>query len=74
MPRNITLAKIEQDLERLTTHDQLKLLERLAHQLRIKSRTMKKELNWGKLYGLDKGLWKGEDAQECVNRARGDRK
>jgi len=73
MPRNTTLGKIEKDLERLTTHDQLKLLERLAHQLRIKN-PMKKELNWGKLYGLGKGLWKGEDAQEYVNRAREDRK
>jgi hypothetical protein len=73
MPRNTTLGKIEKDLERLTTQDQLKLLERLAHQLRTKRRTMKKELNWGELYGLGKGLWKGEDAQEYVNRVREDR-
>ena len=73
MPRNTTLGKIEKDLERLTTQDQLKLLERLAHQLRTKSRTMKKELNWGELYGLGKGLWKGEDAQEYVSRVREDR-
>lgn len=73
MPRNITLGKIEKDLERLTTRDQLKLLERLAHQLRTKRPTMKKELNWSKLYGLGKGLWKGEDAQEYVTRGREDR-
>ncbi len=73
MPRNTTLGKNEKDLERLTTEDQLKLLERLAHQLRTKRRTMKKELNWSKLYGLGKGLWKEQDAQEYVNRVREDR-
>jgi hypothetical protein len=31
---------------------------------------MKKELNWSKLYGLGKGLWKEQDAQEYVNRVR----
>lgn len=34
----------------------------------------KKNLDWNKLYGLGKGLWKGEDAQEHVNRLRKDRK
>ncbi len=73
MPRNIILGKIEKDLERLTTEDQLKLLERLAHQLRTKRLTLKKGLNWSELYGLGKGLWKREDAQEYVNRGREDR-
>lgn len=54
MARNITLGKIEKELEMLTTQDQLKLLERLVHQLRIKRPAMKKELKWGKLYGLGK--------------------
>jgi hypothetical protein len=73
MPRSVTLEKIEKEIERLTTQEQLKLLERLAHQLRTKRLTMKKELNWNELYGLGKGLWKGEDAQEYVNRVREDR-
>ena len=72
MPRSVTLEKIEKELERLTTQEQLKLLERLAHQLRTKRLTMKKELNWNELYGLGKGLWK-EDAQEYINRVREDR-
>jgi hypothetical protein len=73
MPRSVTLGKIEKEFERLTTEEQLKLLERLAHQLRTKRLTMKKELNWNELYGLGKGLWKGEDAQEYVNLVREDR-
>ena len=73
MARNNTLGKIEKELEMLTTRDQLKLLERLVHQMRIKRPTIKKELKWGKLYGLGKGLWEGEDAQEYVNRLREDR-
>lgn len=35
--------------------------------------SIKKELDWNNLYGLGKGLWKGEDAQEYVNRLREDR-
>lgn len=73
MPRSVALGKIEKELERLTTEEQLKLLERLAHQLRTKRLTMKKELNWNELYGLGKGLWKGEDAQEYVTLVREDR-
>jgi hypothetical protein len=34
---------------------------------------MKKQLDWNKLYGLGKGLWKGEDAQEYVDRLREER-
>jgi len=34
---------------------------------------MKEELLWEALYGLGKGLWKKEDAQEYVNRLREDR-
>ncbi|HHT9126983.1 MAG TPA: hypothetical protein ACFYD6_14385 [Candidatus Brocadiia bacterium] len=73
MRRGITLEKIEKEIERLTPQEQLKLVERLAHQLRKTGLTMKKELSWNKLYGLGKGLWKGEDAQEYVNRLREDR-
>jgi len=33
----------------------------------------KRELDWKKLYGLGKGLWNNENAQEYVNRSRQDR-
>ncbi|MEW6162857.1 MAG: hypothetical protein AB1606_06060 [Nitrospirota bacterium] len=33
-----------------------------------------KKLGWKGLYGLGKGLWKGEDAQEYVNSLRRDRR
>jgi hypothetical protein len=58
MPKGITLGKIEKEVERLTPKDQLKLLEKLAHQLKKTGVAMKKELDWKGLYGLGKGLWK----------------
>ena len=73
MPRVSTLGKIEKEIERLSPRDQLKLVEKLAHQLRKTGIAVKKELDWKNLYGLGKGLWKGEDAQDYVNRLREDR-
>lgn len=73
MPKGITSGKIEKEVQRLTPKDQLKLLERLARQLQKTRLAMKKDLDWKKLYGLGRGLWKGEDAQEYVNRLREDR-
>ncbi|MGA1844917.1 MAG: hypothetical protein ACMUIS_10190 [bacterium] len=72
MRKGPTLEKIEKEIEKLTPQEQLKLVERLAHQLRKAGLAIKKELDWNKLYGLGKGLWKGEDAQEYVNRLRED--
>lgn len=74
MQKGIALEKIEKEIIRLTPQDQLKLMERLAHQLRMTELPRKKELDWGKLYGVGKGLWKGQDAQEYVNHLREDRK
>lgn len=65
------LERIEKEIERLTPQEQLKLVERVAHQLRKAGIRMEKELDWNKLYGLGAGLWK-EDAQEYVNRLRGE--
>jgi len=73
MPRAGTLGKITKEIEKLSQKDQLKLVEKLAQQLRRSGVTLKRELDWKGLYGLGKGLWKGEDAQEYVNRAREDR-
>ena len=73
MSKLITLEKIEKELNRLAPQEQLKLVEKVINHLRKTSLTMKKELDWSKLYGLGKGLWKREDAQEYVNRMRADR-
>lgn len=73
MPRPGTLEKIEKEIESLSPDDQLKLVEKLAHQLRRTGLAVKKELDWKDLYGLGKGLWKDEDAQDYVNRLREDR-
>jgi hypothetical protein len=74
MPRASTLGKIKKEIERLFPKGQLKLVEKLAHQLRKSGITVKKEIDWKGLYGLGKGLWRGEDTQEYVGRLREDRK
>jgi hypothetical protein len=73
MPRVTTLGKIEKEIEKLSPKDQLKLVEKLAHQLRKSGITVKRELDWKNLYGLGKGLWKGDDAQDYVNGLREER-
>jgi hypothetical protein len=73
LPKAGTLEKIEKEIERLSPKDQLKLVEKLAHHLRKAGLAVKKERDWKNLYGLGKGLWKGEDAQEYVDRLRKDR-
>jgi hypothetical protein len=65
---------IEKEIERLSPEEQLELVERLAHNLRRTGHVLRKELDWTELYGMGKGLWKGEDAQGYVSRLREDRK
>lgn len=73
MRKAITLKKIEKEVEELTPQEQLELVEKLAHRLRTMGLVVKKELDWNELYGLGKGIWEGEDAQEYVKRLREDR-
>lgn len=73
MSGRTVLEKIEREAEKLSPKDQLKLMEKLVHQLRVSGLVKKEELDWSKLYGLGKGLWKGEDAQNYVNQIRENR-
>lgn len=73
MPRTVSYGKIEKEIEGLSPQEQLRLVEKLAHQLRKTGSTIKKDLDWKGLYGLGKGLWKNEDAQKYVDRLRKDR-
>lgn len=73
MKRESILGRIEKEVERLSPQEQLKLVKKLAQKLRKTGRMMKKELDWKGFYGLGKGLWEGEDAQEYVNRLREER-
>ncbi|MBM4309207.1 MAG: hypothetical protein FJ115_09275 [Deltaproteobacteria bacterium] len=73
MPRTSILEKIEKDIERLSPKDQLKLVEKLSQRLRKSDLTAKRDIDWKGLYGLGKGLWMGEDAQEYVDRLREER-
>lgn len=67
----IVLEQIRRQVQMLTPENQLNLVEEIIHQL--KHTINKESLELTNLYGLGKGLWKGEDAQEYVNRLREDR-
>ncbi|MBI5376712.1 MAG: hypothetical protein HZA77_14865 [Candidatus Schekmanbacteria bacterium] len=73
MPRTNMLGKIEKEVEKLSLKEQLKLVEKLTHKLQKTGIRIKKELDWKGLYGIGKGLWKGDDAQKYVNQIREDR-
>lgn len=73
MRKMTELKKIEREIEKLSTDEQLKLIERLIHRVRKTKSGSKKKLDWRKLYGLGRGLWENEDAQEYVNYLRKDR-
>ena len=67
------VEKLEKEAERLTPKELLELVDRLVHHLREEGLAKKELLDWRELYGLGKGLWTGEDAQEYVSRLREDR-
>ena len=73
MGKELTIEKIEKEVNRLAPREQVKLVERLLARLKRNGSASKKQKDWMKLYGLGKGLWKLEDAQEYVNRLREDR-
>jgi hypothetical protein len=67
------LEKIESQIMSLPVSEQIHLIKRIARRVRsvqIKSETT---LNWNDLYGMGKGIWRGDDAQDYVNRAREER-
>jgi hypothetical protein len=73
MHRKITVETLEREAESLPSQEQLKLVEILIHKLRNTRLARNISLDWTKLYGLGKGIWKGEDAQAYVGRLREDR-
>lgn len=70
----VGLKKVEKDIEKLTPQEQLQLMEKIAYLLRKSITPGGKKNNWNRIYGIGKGLWQGEDAQEYVNRLREDRR
>lgn len=72
MVKNI-LEEIEREAKKLSPEEQLLLIEKLVHKLKKEKYNKKKYHNWSKLYGLGKGLWGKEDAQEYINSLREDR-
>jgi hypothetical protein len=67
------LEKIESQIMSLPVSEQIHLIERIARRVRSVQTKSGITLNWNDLYGIGKGLWKGDDAQDYVNREREDR-
>jgi hypothetical protein len=67
------LQAIENQAAKLSLRDHIRLMETLARQLRAKSESTRHGLDWSTLYGMGKGLWGNQDAQDYVNGLREDR-
>jgi hypothetical protein len=67
------LEKIESQIMSLPVSEQIHLIERIARRVRSVQTKSGITLNWNDLYGTGKGLWKGDDVQVFVNRAREER-
>ena len=68
-----TLTSIEKQVKKLSLQDHIELIQKLMKQLKGKSININNKNNWKELYGLGKGLWDNEDAQEHVNKLREER-
>lgn len=64
---------IAREAEMLSLPEYTELLERLVHTLRTRYQPETRQDDWQALYGLGKGLWGTEDAQDYVNRLREER-
>lgn len=77
MQKGYVIKNIERDFVYLNHDEQLELLERLVHLLRDTSKrdALKESMyfRWDEFYGIGKGLWEKEDAQDYVDRLREDR-
>ena len=69
----IDLEKIESQIMNLPVSEQIHLIERMARRIRSVQTKSGITLNWNDLYVTGKGLWKGDDAQDYVNRVREER-
>ncbi|HRR41800.1 MAG TPA: hypothetical protein P5244_11260 [Syntrophales bacterium] len=67
------LDKIESQIINLPVSEQIHLIERIARRVRSVQTKSGITLNWNDLYGSGKGIWRGDDAQDYVNRAREER-
>jgi hypothetical protein len=67
------LEKIESQIMSLPVSEQIHLIERIARRVRSVQAKSGIVLNWNDLYGTGKGIWRGNDAQDYVNRVREER-
>ncbi len=68
------IEEIKEKIENLPVDKQLELIEKIIQHIRKKELSKEEPLDWKNLYGLGKGVWVNEDAQEYVNHIREERK
>jgi hypothetical protein len=73
MRTSTNLEKIESQIMNLPISEQIHLIERIARRVRTVQTKSGITLKWNDLYGTGKGIWRGDDAQDYVNRAREER-
>ncbi|PKP57686.1 MAG: hypothetical protein CVT88_06800 [Candidatus Altiarchaeales archaeon HGW-Altiarchaeales-1] len=71
---NVTLERVKKEIENMLPEEQLNLIDILIHKL-ISQRVVRKKttVNIADFYGLCRGMWNNEDAQEYVNKLREER-
>lgn len=67
------LDKIESQIMNLPVPEQIHLIECIARRVRAVQTQSVATLNWNDLYGSGKGIWRWDDVQDYVNRAREER-
>jgi transcriptional regulator with XRE-family HTH domain len=73
MNEKLSLEEMKMAIINLPVESQWQFLEDLLKSLRVRSYSPQSSDSWDSLYGIAKGIWEAEDAQEYVNRLRGER-
>ena len=67
------IQTIEKQAAKPSLPEHIRLIESLVRQLKEKTAAARHGLDWSALYGLGRGLWKDQAAQDYVNTLRQDR-
>lgn len=65
----LSLENIWMETRKLSRLEQMELLEKLIHQMRIEETSPRESIDWEHMYGIGKGTW-NIDAQEYVDNIR----
>ncbi len=69
----VVLERVKKEIEYLLPEEQLNLIDILIHKLMAHRYIKRKTADITDFYGLGRGIWNNEDAQEYVNKLREER-